>query len=181
MNGSRRGAAFKGTLQNSSAQLARGSGLLQPETNAASWDIFAVPRRGCECLATPKPGVRRTVKSAPPAYVSPAYKVPIVMRPESLRWKPSADRGVAYKAIGVLPHRGLVIQGIKLDAGTSVDLTPADTLRFLFITQGCGALEGRELRRWSVVRPAPGEGGQFSAQQTLEALELSVGKVDRPE
>jgi hypothetical protein len=33
---------------------------------------------------------------------------------------------------------------------------------------------------WSVVRPAPGECGQLSAQETLEALELSVGKVDQP-
>ncbi len=77
----------------------------------------------------------------------------------------------------MFPHRGLVIQGIKLDAGTSVDLASADTLRFLFITQGCWALDGRELRRWSVVRLAPGEGGQLSAQETLE---LSVGKVDQP-
>jgi len=65
------------------------------------------------------------------------------MRPESLRRKPSADRGVPHKAIGVFPHRGLVIQGIKLDDNTSADLTPSETLRFPFITQGCGGIGGQ--------------------------------------
>jgi hypothetical protein len=118
------------------------------------------------------------VKGAPPAYVSPAYKVPIVMRPEALRWKPSADRGVAHKAIGVFPHRGLTIQGIKLDAGSAMELAPVEVLRFLFVTEGCGALDGRELRRWSIVRLLPGEDGEISAQNSLEIMELIVGTVD---
>lgn len=64
----------------------------------------------------------------------------------------------------MFPHRGLTIQGIRLDASTSADLASAETLRFLFITEGCGALNG----------------GELSAQEPLEALELSAGTVDQP-
>lgn len=142
--------------------------------------VYAAERDGQRINRDAYEAVWEHVKGAPPAYVSPAYKAPIVMRPDALRWKPAADHGVSHKAIGMFPHRGLTIQGIRLEPGTSANLAPAETLRFLFITEGCGALDGSELRRWSVVRLAPGEGGELSAQETLEALELSVGTVDQP-
>lgn len=141
--------------------------------------VYAAERDGQRVNHDAYEAVWEHVKGAPPAYVSPAYKAPIVMRPEALRWIPAVDRGVAHKAIGIFPHRGLAVQGIKLDAGAMTELAPVEALRFLFVMEGCGALDGRELRRWSVVRLAPGEGGELSAQDTLEALELSVGKVDQ--
>jgi len=64
----------------------------------------------------------------------------------------------------MFPHRGLTIQGIRLDIGASAVLAPAETLRFLFITEGCGALSG----------------GELCVREPLEVLELSVGTVDQP-
>lgn len=141
--------------------------------------VYTAERDGQRINRDAYEAVWEHVKGTPPAYVSPAYKAPIVMRPDALRWKPAADHGVARKAIGVFPHRGLVINAIRVDAGAVTALAPAEALRFLFVTEGCGALDGRELRRWSAVRLAPGEGGQLSAQDDLEIVQWIVGRADQ--
>jgi hypothetical protein len=141
--------------------------------------VYAAERDGLRVNRDAYEAVWEHVKGAPPAYVSPAYKAPIVMRPDALRWKPAADHGVANKDIGVFPHRSLTIRGIKVDAGSATQLAPVEALRFLFVTEGSGALDGRELRRWSAVRLLPREGGQLLAQKGLEIMELVVGMVDQ--
>lgn len=139
--------------------------------------VYMTERGGQRVNRDAYEAVWQNVKGAPPAYVSPAYKTPIVMRPDALRWKPSADQGVAHKEIGVFPHRSLVIRGIKVAAGSVVELAPVAALRFLFVTEGSGALDGRELRRWSILRLLPCESGQISAQDGLEMIELIVGMI----
>jgi hypothetical protein len=118
------------------------------------------------------------VKGAPPAYVSPAYKTPIVMRPEALAWKPTGEAGVAERRIGVFPYRGLAITAWRLDKGSSHRIEPAPALRFLFVMEGSGTIDGEELRRWSVVQLQPGEGGGIAAAEELELVELNVAILE---
>jgi hypothetical protein len=118
------------------------------------------------------------VKGCAPAYVEPAYKAPIIMRPEALSWKAMIDRGVERKDIGIFPHRGLTVFSLRMVTGTTVELEPSATLRFLFVIEGSGALEEWELRRWSAVRLLPGEGGKLASHEGLEVLQLSVAPVD---
>jgi len=40
------------------------------------------------------------------SYAPPAYKAPIVMRPEALAWKPTDEPGVSIRRIGVFPPAG---------------------------------------------------------------------------
>jgi hypothetical protein len=117
------------------------------------------------------------VKGSPPAYVSPAYKTPIVMRPEALAWQATGEAGVAERKIGVFPHRGLAITGLRLDAGAAREIVPRSALRFLFVEQGSGTIGGEELRRWSVVRLEPGEGASITAADDLELVELNVATI----
>lgn len=117
------------------------------------------------------------VKGAPPAYVEPAYKAPIVMRPQALPWKSTGDKWVEHKEIGVFPHRGLIVSGTRMDAGASIEFERLPSLHFLFVLEGRGELEGEELRKWSAVRLLPGAGGKLSAIEQLEFLELAVAPV----
>jgi hypothetical protein len=112
-------------------------------------------------------------------YVSPAYKAPIVMRPDALRWERGSEPGVSFRSVGLFPHRGLSIVGWKLAPGArhSVPATPA--LRFLFVTEGAGTIGGEELRRWSAVRLQPGESAEILASEELELIELVAGLVAR--
>lgn len=118
------------------------------------------------------------VKGTRPDYVEPAYKAPIVMRPEALAWKPTSDPGIARKAVGSFPHRGLTIDCLQMAAGTAITLEPADALRFVFVIDGSGELEGQELRRWSVVRLGPGEAASLGAREALQFLQLTVAQVE---
>lgn len=117
------------------------------------------------------------VKGSAPSYVPPAYKAPIVMRPEALAWKPTEELGIERKEIGIFPHRGLTVSGTRIAAGNTIELEPLGVLRFLFIMNGRGSLASQELRRWSAVRLRPGEGGRLVANERLELLQLAVEQV----
>lgn len=110
-------------------------------------------------------------------YAPPAYKTPIVMRPEALDWTTAAEPGVTLKQVGVFPHRGLVIDAWRVAAGARHGIAGSEGLRLLFVTAGQGTVGGEELRRWSAVRLRPGESADVVAGSQLEWMELSVRDV----
>jgi hypothetical protein len=110
------------------------------------------------------------------SYAPPAYKTPIVMRPEALPWAVS-NPGVALKRVGVFPHRGLVITAWSVDAGAHHEIAGTEDLKLLFVTDGQGTARGEDLRRWSAVRLRPGESVDIVASVRLEWIELSVAPV----
>lgn len=112
------------------------------------------------------------------SYVSPAYKAPIVMRPEALAWEETGERGVARRRIGVFPHRRLTIDAWRIEAGTRHAIRPARALRFLFVHEGAGTIDGKTLRRWSAIRLQPGETADVTAVGSLELTELVAGLVE---
>lgn len=117
------------------------------------------------------------VTGAAPHYASPAYKTPIVMRPEALAWHATDAAGVAVKQIGLFPHRGLAIRAWQLAPAARHELAAEPALRFLFVTAGSGRIGAEPLRPWSAVRLAAGEAASIQADETLELIELSVAEV----
>ena len=111
------------------------------------------------------------------SYAAPVYKTPIVMRPEALPWRRTAEEGVDVKAVGSFPHRGLSMNWWRLEPGAVHELPAVRSLRLLFVTGGTGTIGTRELRRWSAVRIEHEEGAELRATSRLELLELSVGSV----
>ena len=85
------------------------------------------------------------------SYAPPAYKTPIVMRPDALPWLPTSETGVSVKQIGIFPHRGLTITSWQIEPGMRHQVRHVECLRLLFVAEGQGACDGAELRRWSVV------------------------------
>jgi hypothetical protein len=123
----------------------------------------------------------RHVTGSAPEYVSPAYKTPIVMRPEALTWERTSEPGVSVRNVGLFPHRGLAIACWKLDAGARHRLPATPAIRFLFVTLGAGTADSQELRQWSAIRLQPGESLEIAAGEELEFIELVVGLVEREE
>ena len=111
------------------------------------------------------------------SYALPAYKTPIIMRPQALSWLATTEPGVSVKDIGVFPHRGLVIDAMRLQPHTACRIAATRSLRFLFVTEGAGMLGAQELKRWSAARLQPGEGAELQTTGGLELLELSVRQV----
>jgi hypothetical protein len=117
-------------------------------------------------------------KGEAPAYVSPAYKTPIVMRPEALAWEKAEEEGVFVKRAGIFPHRRLAITARRIEAGSHHPYSSEPALRFLFVTSGQGQIGGVELRRWSAVRLQPREKAiVVAAGGGLELMELEIGLV----
>ena len=111
------------------------------------------------------------------SYAPPAYKTPIVMRPDALPWVPTSEPGISVRSVGVFPHRGLSITSRRIEAGATLCLPKSPALRFIFIMDGEGTSAGESLRRWSVARLQPGEGANLRVSIRLELLELSVRPV----
>ena len=111
------------------------------------------------------------------SYGAAAYKTPVVMRPEALSWLATADKGVSVKNIGIFPHRGLSIDGMRIDVGGVCRVPASRSLRLLFVTEGAGAIGSEVLPRWSAMRLQPGDGAELKTREGLELLELSVRPV----
>lgn len=111
------------------------------------------------------------------SYAPPAYKTPIVMRPQALPWLASAEEGVSMKSIGVFPPRGLSMSACRIEPGARHRLPAIRALRFLFVTDGEGACGVQPLRRWSAVRLQPGEESELAATGRLEVVELAIRPV----
>jgi len=111
------------------------------------------------------------------SYAPPAYKTPIVMRPEALPWLPTDEHGVSIRSIGVFPHRGLSITGWQIEAGAAHRVAESRALRLLFVTEGEGTSGAESLRRWSVARLRPDEGTELRASSRLRLLEFCVRPV----
>ncbi|WP_338244287.1 hypothetical protein [Aurantiacibacter hainanensis] len=123
--------------------------------------------------------VWKHVKGVSPVYVEPVYKTPIVMRPKALEWQPTDKPKTTTKQIGNFPHRKLAITAIRIEQGGEFTFETSERLRrFLFVEKGSGEIEGKELGIWSAVRIQPGEEAIVRADETLEVLELAVGKVE---
>lgn len=116
-------------------------------------------------------------KGALPAYAPPAYKTPIIMRPEALHWEETGDGRVLVKQIGVFPHRRLVLTARRIEAGATYCYGAMPALRLLFVTAGEGRIGAAQLRRWSAVRLRPDESATLVADSTLELMEMDVGMV----
>jgi hypothetical protein len=112
------------------------------------------------------------------SYAPPAYKTPIVMRPQALPWLPTAEQGVTAKAIGVFPHRGLSLNAWRVESGARHAVPAAPTLRLLFVTAGEGTIGAEALRRWSAIRLHPGDAAELRAATRLEWVELAVRPVE---
>jgi len=119
------------------------------------------------------------VKGGEVMYAPPAYKTPIVMRPEALPWRSGSEARVSIRQVGAFPHRGLAVNAWRIEPGGEHRFPAARALRLMLVTEGEGTILGEALRRWSVVRLQPGESAALSASTALEVLELEVGLVGR--
>jgi hypothetical protein len=118
------------------------------------------------------------VKRGELSYAPPAYKTPIVMRPDALSWLSSSEEeGVSVRQIGIFPHRGLSLNAWKIEPGARHRIPAGRALRLLFVTEGSGTMGTEELRRWSAVRLKPGESAEVHATSRFEMLQIFVRPV----
>jgi hypothetical protein len=111
------------------------------------------------------------------SYALPAYKTPIIMRPQALPWLPTSEAGVSAKSIGVFPHRGLSMSAWRIEPGAKHEIPASRALKFLFVTDGIGTTGASELGHWSTARLHCGEGVELLAKSPLDLLELTVQPV----
>jgi hypothetical protein len=119
----------------------------------------------------------RHVTGRPLAYAEPAYKAPIVMRAEALPWRPAAAPGVAVRSIGIFPQRGLAIRQWDIGPDGSLTVPSDDSIRFMFVLEGAGEVDGASLHRHSVGRLEAGETAELRTAQRLWIMEIAVALI----
>ena len=139
--------------------------------------VYSIERDGGRTNRDAYEAVWDHVMGSAPDYVEPAYKAPIVMRPEALGWEDTGETGVSLRRVGTFPYRELSIRAWRIAQGANHELSGDPALRFLFVTEGSGSIDGKELRRWSAVRLMPGESARIIGAGKLRLTEISVGLV----
>jgi hypothetical protein len=97
------------------------------------------------------------------------------MNPDNYPWMPEAGApGVARRHIASFSERRIEIAQIRLDAGARTAETAPAAPRFLFVTEGTGAVGGMPVRKHSLVELATGESAGIAADEALVLLTISM-------
>ncbi|MBC2778063.1 cupin domain-containing protein [Parasphingopyxis marina] len=119
------------------------------------------------------------ITGEPLAYPDPAYKTPVVMRPEALAWSDTGETGVRRKLAGVFPHRGLTVALYDIAAGSTATLCDDGRLDFLYLLQGSGAIGPDRYEKESVVRSDWRATEILHAETDTRCLAIGVARVLR--
>jgi hypothetical protein len=115
------------------------------------------------------------VYGRPIEYPKPRYEAPVLMNPDNYPWMPEAGApGVARRHIASFSERRIEIAQIRLDAGARTAETAPAAPRFLFVTEGTGAVGGMPVRKHSLVELATGESAGIAADEALVLLTISM-------
>jgi hypothetical protein len=117
------------------------------------------------------------VTGCPIAYPSPAYKAPVIARPDAIAWQPEPAPGLMKKVVGLFPHRGLGIAFVRIEADRSWTCSAEPSLRLLFVTLGEGTIGAERYRRQTTIRLAPGEAAAVAAATASEFLVLVIAPI----
>ena len=122
----------------------------------------------------------RTVTGQPLRYPKPAYRAPIVMRPDGFTWQPdpnasaSGVSGVRRKELGIFPARGLSLELKTIERGSRYTLEPSPFRRLLFVLGGEGRLNTEFYEPSTALRLEPNERVDLEASGPTSLFAISV-------
>jgi hypothetical protein len=91
--------------------------------------------------------VREHAFKQPVRYPRPRYETPILFRPERFDYIPALDgAGVAFRHLGTFNERRLMLQMMRLDAGTAMDLGDAGQTLLVYCIHGKGTVGDKAWR-----------------------------------
>jgi hypothetical protein len=122
-----------------------------------------------------------TVPPRQQKFPKPRYKGVIIADPANFNWLPLKHAGgVQHRYIGAFSERGVWIEMIKLDAGTTWTSTDPLARRILVVLSGAGTADGQEIGRLAALQANAGEELRVTATETLELYLCGLPPVELP-
>jgi hypothetical protein len=104
-------------------------------------------------------------------YPKPRYSGPIIIEPDSFRWKASEQTsGVERKHLGAFTERGTWAEMVRLSPGARWTLAVGRARELLFVFSGAGSAGDERLSPHSAVQIDPGERVEIACDDAIEAL-----------
>jgi hypothetical protein len=104
-------------------------------------------------------------------YPKPRYSEPIIIDPNSFRWKPGRDAaGVQRKHLGTFTEREIWAEIVRLRPGARWTPAGGDARQLLFVLSGSGTAGSARLTPHSSVQVDPGERIEIGSDDTMELL-----------
>ncbi len=117
----------------------------------------------------------RITTGKPLSYPRPAYKSPIVIRPDGFLWRGIPGMpGARRKDLGTFPERGLSLELTSLEGGSSYALKSSSARRLLFVRDGEGQCDGEPFGAQTAIRLEPGESACLRASKPTELFAIAV-------
>jgi hypothetical protein len=111
-------------------------------------------------------------------YPKPRYSGPIIIDPNSFRWKSGQDGpGVERRHLGSFTERGTWAEMVRLQPGARWTFATADARQLLFVFAGAGSANGQGLAAHSSVQIDPGERVDVACTDPIEALTFGLPPV----
>jgi hypothetical protein len=111
----------------------------------------------------------------------PRYKSVIIADPANFHWLPLKQAsGVEHKYIGAFSERGVWIEMIKVDAGTTWTSSDPTARRIFVVLSGGGSVEGQEVGRLAAMQADPGEELRVTAAEELVLYLCGLPPVELP-
>jgi hypothetical protein len=111
-------------------------------------------------------------------YPEPRYSGPIIIDPNSFRWRPSGDApGVERKHLGSFTERGTWAEMVRLRSGARWTLAARNAREMLFVLSGTGSADGEQLGAHSAIQIDPGEHVEIACDSAIEALIFGLPPV----
>jgi hypothetical protein len=111
-------------------------------------------------------------------YPEPRYSGPIIIDPNSFRWRPSGDAsGVERKHLGSFTERGTWAEMVRLRSGARWTFAARNAREMLFVLSGIGSADGEQLGAHSAIQIDPGEHVEIACDSAIEALIFGLPPV----
>jgi hypothetical protein len=111
----------------------------------------------------------------------PRYKSVIIADPANFNWLPVKQAsGVEHKYLGAFSERGVWIEMIKLDTGTTWTSTDPTARRIFVVMSGAATVDGQEIGRLAALQADAGEELRVTATETLELYLCGLPPVELP-
>jgi quercetin dioxygenase-like cupin family protein len=108
-------------------------------------------------------------------YAEPAYRAPVVLRPEAFPWRPAGIPGVVRRRLGSFAPREVALGQFRIAAGARWRFATADHERVLaFVHDGTGVCNGHGFAGHAALRLEPGDTVDLTATTEAEVFTMSV-------
>ena len=117
------------------------------------------------------------VNQKPVSYPRPRYLQPVLLNPDNFAWQPTTGaegdgNHAQQRLLGAFTERDTRMAMTRLAAGGTTTLRAGDTVRLSYVTQGRGALAGREIGQGSALRLTAGETAGLTASADLQTIDI---------